>query len=291
MNQRPVILLAQASARLAEAGLDCPQADARVLLMHASGLSITQLLTAPDIDDRAAARFDELIAQRAAGIPVQHLTGEAWFRNVRLEVGQGVFIPRPETELVAGAAIDEASRIKAQNKDGAPLVVELCAGSGAISAALCDEVPGVRVIAVEKDPAAAHWLRRNLAATSAQVVVADMAEAMPEYGGQVDIVVANPPYIPWSAHDGLPVDVRGHDPALALFAADEGMAAIRVVIEVAGRLLRPGGLVVIEHGDDQGAAALEELRSGGFADGVCHRDLAERSRFVTGRRVPGWDGE
>lgn len=292
MNPRPVILLAQASAALAEAGLDSPKADARVLLMSATGLSVTELLTASEIDARACARFDQMIAQRAAGVPVQHLTGEAWFRHVRLEVGSGVFIPRPETELVAGAAIDEALRLKAAGRFGSePLAVELCAGSGAISAALCDEVPGVRVVAVEKDPVAAGWLRRNLEGTPAEVIEADMADALPGVCGQAAVVVANPPYIPWSRRDGLPIEVRSHDPALALFAADDGLAAIRVVVDVAHRLLQTDGLVVIEHGDDQGPAALEELRRAGFAQRICHRDLAGRPRFVTGRRVSGWDGE
>ena len=157
MTRRPMSVLTAASARLAEAGAASPMTDARLLLMHAGGLSATQLLTAVAIDDLVAARFDELIAQRATGVPVQHLTGEAWFRNVRLAVGPGVFIPRPETELVAGAAIGEARK-----QQPGSLVVELCAGSGAISAAVCDEAPGARVIAVEKDAQAAQWLRRNL---------------------------------------------------------------------------------------------------------------------------------
>ena len=286
MTRRPMSVLTAASARLAEAGAASPMTDARLLLMHAGGLSATQLLTAVAIDDLVAARFDELIAQRATGVPVQHLTGETWFRNVRLAVGPGVFIPRPETELVAGAAIDEARK-----QQPGSLVVELCAGSGAISAAVCDEAPGARVIAVEKDAQAAQWLRRNLAATSAEVVEADMAAALPDRDAQAAVVVANPPYIPWSQRDGLPVEVREHDPEAALFAEDDGLGAIRVVIAVAHRLLRPGGLVVIEHGDDQGPAVLDELARAGFGDQAGHLDLSGRPRFVTGRRVPGWDGE
>lgn len=285
MSRGSVRLLAEASAKLAEAGLESPQADARLLLLHASGLSITELLTTSKIDARVVEKFNELIDQRAAGIPVQHLTGEAWFRNVRLEVGPGVFVPRPETELVAGAAIAEAGRLTD------PLVVELCAGSGAISAALVDEVADARVIAIEKDPVAARWLRRNLGSTAVEVVEADMADALPDLTGQVAIVVANPPYLPWSAGIGLPADVGGHDPAQALFADDHGLAAIRVVIEVARRLLSPDGLVVIEHGDDQGPAVLDELKQGGFREGVCHHDLAGRPRFVTGRRMSGWSGD
>lgn len=284
-GDRPGAVLRAGASVLAAAGLPSPEADARTLLMHAGRLSATGLVTARSIDADVQERFHELIAGRASGLPVQYLTGEAWFRRVRLEVGPGVFIPRPETELVAGAAIDEAKRHPGS------LAVELCAGSGAISAAILDEAPLTRVIAVEKDPVAALWLRRNLAGSSAEIVEADMAEALPEESGQAAVVVANPPYVPLSQRPELPIDVRRHDPEMALFASDNGLAAIRVVIKQAARLLRPDGLVVIEHGDDQQPAVLDELRLGHFTEVAGHADLAERPRFVTGRRVPGWDGE
>lgn len=252
--------------------------------MHVTGLSATGLLVAAELDEAAVFGLDELVEARCGGVPVQHLTGRAWFRNVELAVGPGVFIPRPETELVAGAAIAEARRL------ASPLVVELCAGSGAISAAVLDEAPGVRLVAVEREPEAARWLRRNLP-EHAQVVEADMADALPNLTGRVDVVVANPPYISWADRDDLPVDVRDHDPAAALFAEDEGMAAIRVVIAVAQRLLRPGGLVIIEHGDDQAPAVVAELLQVGLTEATSHRDLTGRARFVTGRSVSGWDGE
>lgn len=285
MTKRPALLLAAAARRLAVAGVASPQTDARLLLQHATGLSQTQLLTTAGLLPEQIERFEGLLDQRTRGVPVQHLVGHAWFRGLQIAVGPGVFIPRPETELLAQAVIDEL----APHEGG--VVVELCAGSGAISAAVAAEVPGSRVHAVEREPDAARWLRRNLAASGAQVVVADMADALPQLNGLVDVVVANPPYIPWSQRADLPIEVRDHDPAAALFAEDDGMAAIQVVIEVAARLLRPGGLVAIEHGDDQSPAVLAALQQAGFADATRHQDLAGRPRFATGRAMSGWEGE
>lgn len=278
MSHRAAVAQGWAQARLRSAGIASPQAEARILLQHVTGLRPTELLVAGELDQAVLARFERLVEQRCTGVPLQHLTGEAWFRGLRLAVGPGVFIPRPETELVAQAAIEHAQRL------AAPLVVELCAGSGAISAACVNEVAGVRVIAVEREPAAVAWLRRNLAGTGAEIVQQDMADALPELSAQVDIVVANPPYIPLRQRPELPVEVREHDPAAALFAADDGLAAIKVVAKVAARLLRPGGQVIIEHGDDQGEAATQALTAAGFVGWARHRDLAGRERFVTGWR-------
>lgn len=295
MSLFPAALLAAATDRLACAGVPSPAADARILLMHVSGLSITGLLLATELDESVRARFDRLVESRCGGVPVQHLTGRAWFRNVELKVGPGVFVPRPETEMVAGAAIVEAQRV------GSALVVELCAGSGAISAALLDEAPGVQIVAVEREAAAASWLRQNLP-ESAEVIQADMADTPARLNGRVDVVVANPPYLAWSDRDGLPVDVRDHDPVAALFADDNGMAAIEVVVVVAQRLLRPDGMVIIEHGDDQSREVVALLRRAGFTGANAHADLTGRARFVTARAgtqpvgseprtMSGWDGE
>lgn len=280
MSHRPAVAQGWAQAQLRAAGIESPQAEARILLQHVTGLRPTELLVAPALDAETLARFEELVNARCTGVPLQHLTGEAWFRGLRIAVGPGVFIPRPETELVAGAAIEHAQRL------AAPRVVELCAGSGAISAALANEVQGATVSAVELEPAAFSWLQRNLAGTGVEAVHGDMATALPELDGQVDIVVANPPYIPPGDEPQLPADVRRHDPGSALFAADDGMAAIEVVARVAGRLLRSGGLVVIEHGDDQRERALRVLEAHGFTRSTGHCDLTGRDRFVT-----GWLGE
>ncbi len=283
MNVRASVAQGWASARLRACGVASPQAEARTLLAHITGLGATELLLA-EIDQDAVTRLEELVGRRCAGEPLQHLTGRSWFRNVELLVGPGVFIPRPETELVAGAAIADALT------RSTPLVVELCAGSGAISAAIVDEVPDATVIAVEREDRAAQWTRRNLDDRGVRVVQQDMADALPELDGLVDIVVANPPYIPWSQRHLLPVEVREHDPEAALFADDEGLAAIRIVAVVAGRLLAPGGFVVIEHGDDQGVAASQILSEAGFTDVRSQQDLAGRDRFVTARWPVPVDG-
>lgn len=275
MNSHPAAVLARATAALRESGVVSPQAEARTLLLHATGSSATELLVIHDLPAATVARYEQLIAARCAGAPVQHLTGQVGFRTVTVVVGPGVFVPRPETELVAGAAVEAARRVTA------PLVVELCAGSGAISAALAAEVPGVRLFAVESDAGAVRWLRRNLTGTHAAIVHADMADALCELDGQVDVVVANPPYISWAERDLLPADVREHDPPNALFADEDGLAAIRVVIRVARRLLRPDGQLVMEHGDDQAPAVLEALFAAGFRAATGHRDLAGRARYVT----------
>lgn len=275
MNPGPAALLARATARLRAAGVASPQAEARTLLLHATGLSATGLLVIRELPAGVVAHYEQLIDARSAGTPVQHLTGQVGFRGVTVAVGPGVFVPRPETELVAGAAI-EAARLADR-----PLVVELCAGSGAISAAVIAEVPGVRLFAVESDAAALPWLRRNLAGTGAGVLHADMADALGELDGQVDVAVANPPYISWTERDLLPADVRDFDPPNALFADDGGLAAIRVVVAVAGRLLRPGGRLVVEHGDEQAPQVVEAARVAGFVMATSHRDLTGRARYVT----------
>lgn len=257
------------------AGCDSPTADARTLLGHVTGATPAQLLTMGELSEHQSARYLELIAARARRIPLQHLTGRAWFRNVSVAVGPGVFIPRPETELVAGAAIDEAKQHRQ------PLVVELCAGSGAISAAVLDEVADARVVAIENQPEALTWLRRNL--PSGAVRAADIAAPQPDLHGRARVVVANPPYVGLDEAHLLPKEVLDHDPHPALFAGPDGMAVIPTVIQVAARLLAPAGLVVIEHGDEQATACLQLLGGAGFDQIASHRDLAGRARYVTGR--------
>jgi len=224
------------------------------------------------------ALFESLAARRAAREPLQYLTGTAYFRTVEVAVGPGVFIPRPETEVMTGWAIDWL-----RGRDY-PVVVELCAGSGAISLAVATELGGCDQHAVERDAAAAAYLRRNVAGAGVAVVESDMADALPELDGRVDLVIANPPYIPDGDAPALPSDVRDHEPPASLFSGSQGLDAIRVVADVAARLLRPGGVVACEHGDDQGALAPSVFEARGFADVADHADLTRRPRFVTARR-------
>ena len=197
---------------------------------------------------------------------------------MRLEVGPGVFIPRPETEEMVGWALTQLAARPARRRR----VVELCAGSGAISAALAHECGGLDLHAVEVSPEAFAYLERNLAGIDVHLVLGDMAEALHDLDGTVDLVIANPPYIPTGHRVLLPSDVVEHDPELALFSGPDGLDAIRVVAQVAARLLAPGGLMATEHDDSHADGVVAILEAQGFRDVVSRNDLTARPRFVTG---------
>lgn len=276
-------LLREAADRLRAAGVASPDHDAAVLLAHVLGVGPGSLPLVPAPGPESLETWRGLLARRAAREPLQHLTGTAGFRLGDLSVGPGVFVPRPETEVVAGAAI-EAARVVA-GKGRVPVVVDLCTGSGAIAHAVATEVPTARVHAVELDPDAVAWAARNLAGSGVDLREGDMGEAFPELDGTVDVVVSNPPYIPLEAWESVEVEVRDHDPALALWSGQDGLDAVRVVETTAARLLRAGGLVVVEHADVQGESAPQVFRrTGRWREVADHLDLAERPRFVTGVR-------
>lgn len=270
-------LLATATADLQAAGVGSPRVDAELLLAHVAGSSRTTLLARESVDDDVAASFADVVRRRVAREPLQHIVGAAPFRHLELAVGPGVFVPRPETELL----VDAALRVLAPDD----LVVDLCAGSGALGLAILNECPGVRVIAVERDGAALDWLRRNGAGTELQIVEADVSDPnlLFQHYGQVDVVVSNPPYVP----DGVAVDPEVHaDPPGAVFAGADGLALLPAVIARAAELLHIDGLFVVEH-DDTHSAAIEELLEldGRWADVVVHPDLAGRPRFATASRA------
>jgi release factor glutamine methyltransferase len=275
------IVLDSATARLQEAGVDSPAFDAAELLAHVLGTTRASLSLVDGVDDRARSEFEALVARRAGREPLQHLTGSAGFRHVELAVGPGVFVPRPETELLAGWAIDLGAGLEK------PVVVDLCTGSGAIARSVADEVPEADVHAVEVETAAIAWAQRNLAGTGVELRQGDMATAFHDLDGRVDVVVCNPPYIPHEAWESVAPEARDHDPHAALFATgDDGLDAIRVVEQVAARLLRPGGWVGVEHADVQGETAPRVFaETGCWLDVRDHRDLAGRPRFVTARRA------
>ncbi|MFT4286634.1 peptide chain release factor N(5)-glutamine methyltransferase [Nocardioides sp.] len=290
MNRRA--LLAEATQQLREAGVPSPEYDAQELLGHVLGVSRAALVTLDTVAEPQGLEFRELIGRRAAREPLQHLTGLAHFRHVELAVGPGVFVPRPETELLAGWAIDSArtsseSVARATESDDVTSrvrVVDLCTGSGAIAKAVADEVPGAEVHAVELDQAAYAWATRNLAGTGVDLRQGDMAEAFADLDGTVDVVVCNPPYIPLEAWESVAIEARDHDPDLALFSGQDGLDAMRVLERTAARLLRPGGVVGAEHADEQGEAAPAVFSATGrWADIRDHRDLAGRPRFTTAR--------
>lgn len=274
-----------AAARLREAGVASPERDAELLLAHVLDVGLGRLLLIDDLDADQHERYDALVARRAAREPLQHLVGTAAFRHVELAVGPGVFVPRPETELLAGWAIEQARLVSARGEgERAPVVVDLCTGSGAIARAVTDEVPDAEVHAVELDEQAFAWAERNLAGTGVDLRPGDMATAFDDLAGTVDVVVCNPPYIPLEAWESVAVEARDHDPHLALFSGDDGLDAMRVLERRAALLLRPGGVAGAEHADVQGAAAPGVFAaSGRWVDVVDHPDLAGRPRYLTAR--------
>jgi release factor glutamine methyltransferase len=272
------VLLTVAVDRLLGAGVESASYDASELLAFVLGVPRTRLALVDDVTPEQAREFGHLIGRRAARVPLQHLTGVAHFRHVELLVGPGVFVPRPETELLAGWAIDVAGA------SDAPVVVDLGTGSGAIAKAIKDEVPAADVHAVELDERAHAWAARNLAGTGVDLRQGDLAEAFADLAGSVDVVVSNPPYIPHEAWESVAVEVRDHDPELALYATGDGLDAIRVVERRAALLLRPGGVVGVEHADVQGESAPAVFTATGRWEQVRdHDDLAGRARFLTAR--------
>jgi release factor glutamine methyltransferase len=285
-------LLREARARLAAAGVPSPAADAAALAAHVLRTTPSEVTVrgarGDEVSREEAAAFEELLAHRAARVPLQHLTGRAPFRTLELAVGPGVFVPRPETEVVAGLAIGEALEIARATPP--PLVVDLCSGSGAVALAVAVEVPAARVVAVELDPMAHAWAARNVAAIAPRVdlrlgdAVGADAAVLADVAGTVDVVVANPPYIPPGSR---PVDpeVADHDPPVALYGGgNDGLAVPRGVVASAAGLLHPGGLLVMEHADAQGPAARTLVGGPGWRDVRTVEDLTGRPRALVARR-------
>ncbi|MEU6859048.1 peptide chain release factor N(5)-glutamine methyltransferase [Glycomyces sp. NPDC046736] len=266
--------ITEAAKRLEAAGVDSPRVDAELLAAHVSGRTRAQLLIADAPDAARLAEFDALIARRATREPLQHLTGSAAFRYGELAVGPGVFVPRFETELLVDWALTRLP------KGGT--VIDACSGSGAVARAIATERPDARVWAVEADPDAFEWLEVNLRDTKAVPVLADAtaAQTLNELDGQVDLVTANPPYVPFEIEVAPEVKF---DPTGAVYAAEAGLAVIQPLAVRAAAWLRPGGWYGFEHDDTHGTVAPEILRVSGFTDAEDHLDLAGRPRFATGR--------
>ncbi len=279
--------IAIATARLAEAGVESPRTDAELIAAHLHGVSRAELHLVPDAGFDP--RFWDEIARREAREPLQHITGIAYFRYLELAVGPGVFVPRQETEVMTGWAIEQLAAMDVAE----PVVADLGTGSGAIALSIALEVPRAQVHAVEADPLARQWAERNIASVAdasphtagrVRLHAADFGSALADLDGQVDLVVSNPPYIPVGAW--VPPEVGEYDPATALWGGADGMAAVRVVEATARRLLRPGGLVAVEHGAPQGAAVYWVFtEENGWRETRNHVDLAGRDRFVTAARL------
>lgn len=291
-------VLVDGERRLARAGVPSPRVDAELLLAHVLGVPRGRMFLSDEADRVVSMRFEALLVKRAARVPVQHLLGEAPFRHLVLEVGPGVFVPRPETETVAELAI-RALRDGAEER----LAVDLCTGSGAIALSLATEVPHSIVHAVELEEPAYDWAARNLLAQEARLaeagsrVVLHRGDATTAHEGplaplvgRVDVLVCNPPYIP---DDAVPRDpeVRDYDPPRALYGGADGLDVVRGVAVAAAALLRPGGTLLVEHGDQQGERAGElgvpfVLREhGGFNRVVDQPDLSGRDRVTVAVRV------
>ncbi len=269
--------IADAAAVLAAAGVDSARVDAEYLAAHAAGVDRARVMfTEPEATFYPY--FRDLVERRAQRIPLQHLIGTAAFGPVEVQVGPGVFIPRPETEALLEWAMKQPA-------PPSPVIVDLCTGSGALALALAHTWPQAKIVAVEKSPEALVYARRNCAGTAVEVLEADVTvpSVLADRDGTVDLLVSNPPYIPDGAE--LDPEVIDHDPAAALFGGPDGMSVIVPIIALAARLLRPGGALGIEHDDttaDQVVAALE--RDGTFGGITARRDLTGRPRFVTATR-------
>ena len=277
-------VLRTATSVLAAAGVATPDVDAELLAAHVCGRSRGELAAIAlrggtfDADPDA---FDALIARRAAREPLQHLTGVAPFRYLELRVGPGVFVPRPETEMVAQLAID-ALRASAEPE---PIAIDLGTGSGAIALAMATEVPHAQVHAAENAAPAFAWAEQNFAALApgARLAFTDLASAFPELDGRVAVLVSNPPYVPDAAIPRDP-EVRFWDPPSALYGGEDGLDVVRTLSEVGLRLLHPGGLLVLEHGEWQGAPIRELLTAAGWRAAATHPDLTMRDRATTALR-------
>ncbi|MEX3509179.1 peptide chain release factor N(5)-glutamine methyltransferase [Kocuria carniphila] len=276
-----------AHGELAGAGVPSPDTDAVLLAAHLMGLSRGEVEAKAILGASEPAGFRELVAQRAQRIPLQYLTGKAPFRQLELSVGPGVFVPRPETELLVQLSLDEARRWRETGVPH-PRVMDLGTGSGAIALAIATEDPTTRVFAVEKEDSAFDWAQQNLRGSKVTLTQADYQDYEPENAGTFCVVVSNPPYVP---PEDIPTEpeVRDYDPPTALYGgADHGMALPCAAMDTAVRLLRPGGALFMEHAESQVAAMERDLAARGFVEIQLHCDLAGKPR-ATGARRPDAD--
>ncbi len=279
-------LLQHATTVLEGAGIRNARVDAELLVGHVLGLSRggvqAKAVTGAALSSDDSVTISGLVERRAAREPLQHITGTAAFRQLELAVGPGVFVPRPETETVVQFAIDALAATASPQ----PVAVDLGTGSGAIALAMATEVPHARVYGVEVSPRAYVWTRQNfrtVGAANATPVFVDLADALPELDGTVDVVISNPPYIPLGAVPRDP-EVRLFDPEIALYGGEDGLDIVRQVSTTAQRLLRRGGTLVLEHGEVQSADIAGLLAADGWTAIAHHRDLLGRDRATTALR-------
>ncbi len=274
---RPAEVLRRATGYLDRHGVDSPRATAEVLLMHVLGADRSGLYARDEgLDAREARMFGRALCQRGAGTPLQHLTGEQAFRRIVLEVRPGVFVPRPETEVLVDVALEALGPAEG------PVVVDVGTGTGAVALAVKDERPGAKVLATDMSPEAVELARANALRLGLEVDVreGDLLDPLPEeLRGWIDLVVSNPPYVSASEYEDLPPEVRA-DPLLALVG---GVEVYERLAAEALRWLRDGGVIAVEiaAGDGPEVAGVFEPV---FMDVGVRTDLAGRDRVVVGRR-------
>lgn len=272
-----------ATADFTTVGIGSARNDAEQLAAHVAGTDRGRLALLDSPDDEFLSRYRDLVAARRNRIPLQHLIGTAPFGPAMLRVGPGVFIPRPETEAILEWALGSAV---ARKLPAQPTIVDACTGSGALALVLARHWPAARVIGIDDSGAALRYARHNCADSGVELLRADVTARglLPGLDGRVDLMVANPPYIP----DGTSLDpeVAQYDPPHALFGGPDGMSVITAIVGLAGRWLRAGGLFAVEHDDTTSSSTVQLVSETGlFDDVVGRRDLAGRPRFVTATRA------
>lgn len=299
-------VLVDAERRLARAEVPSPRFDAESLLAFVLGVPRTKLFLHDTLDRADASKFERLIIRRLSREPLQHIVGETGFRNLTLKVGKGVFVPRPETEVVVEAALRELRHLPT-DAHGRRIVIDMCAGSGAIALSIASEEPGTDVLAVELSADATAWLQRNvdenaaaLAAVGSRISVVNADVATVGHGlfdqlaGQISLVVSNPPYIPERMVPRDP-EAAVHDPSLALYGGTDGLDVIRQVAAAAARMLPVGGVLVVEHADVQGPEAHNGvpklLMDAGWDDVIDLQDFNGKPRFTRATRAAGTSAE
>jgi len=278
--------LRDATQRLAQAGVASPQVDAEMLLAHAAGVSRGELLarvhSGKTVEDADLAQWDKLIVRRENREPLQHLTGTAAFMSFEVKVGPGVFVPRPETQSLVEHAIAQA-QVMAVREVGLH-IVDLCSGSGVVAISLARAVLHASVVAVEASASAVEYLRHNVDTLAPNITVVEsdvVSFGQSVKDASIDMIVANPPYVPLAEVPNDP-EVSRYDPVMALYGGEDGLDTVHEIVTLATRALRPGGYLAIEHSNLQGDAVRFTLKEAGLRMVSTELDLVGRERFTQG---------